>query len=572
MLNSFLKLSTRYIYALSIAMVFFFGTPFGANAATMSLSPSSSTVATDNIVTIKVNIDTLGKFINNAEGTITFPSDLLQVLSVSKSSSIFSLWVEEPSFSNNAGTVTFNGGVANPGFNGRSGTVASITFKAKKGGVASVVFTDAAVRENDGLGTNILTSKNGSTISIGAAKPVEVPTVPPVTNTSGVPAKPVITSATHPDQNTWYGSKTASFGWVIPTGVTSIQTLFNKTSDSAPTISYDSSVTQKTITDLSDGLYYFHLRYANNAGNSSVAHYAIKIDTTPPDTFVPSVRTEGKRSVVTLNAQDVTSGVEYYGIQIDAGKVLRVKKDQLVNNEYTLPFETEGAHTLVATAYDKAGNHTDAGITFVSPAITTPEITLNEKEVKTGDTLTLSGTTDYPNTPVEIVVESNGKELKRYTQITSADGTFSLVTDKFEHDGSVSVSARMVLGEMVQGPFSEKMFTNVNETRLTMVTFAVAQLFIAVIFLLALLIALYIGWHKFFGLKRKLNRELQHAAEDVHDTVVSFKEELANQLESLEKIKEDRVLNKKEEAVFNKIKKNIDDIDSFIEKKLKKLM
>ena len=92
------------------------------------------------------------------------------------------------------------------------------------------------------------------------------------------------------------------------------------------------------------------------------------------------------------------------------------------------------------------------------------------------------------------------------------------------------------------------------------------------ILLLLLLIIAYEGWHKFFGLKRKINNELEKVKQDAHKAVLLLKEELNDQLDLLEKAKVDRTLNKKEEIIFKGIQKNVDDIDEFIEKKLKKMM
>src|ERR1035437_172682 len=121
MIKKFLKrFNTNKIIPLVIlAMCFLF--PYKTNAATLSVSPASSTVTVNNTFTAKIFVNTQGKYINNVEGIIQFPSDLLEVVSVSKSSSIFSLWVEEPSFSNSTGRITWNGGVISPGFNGENG-------------------------------------------------------------------------------------------------------------------------------------------------------------------------------------------------------------------------------------------------------------------------------------------------------------------------------------------------------------------------------------------------------------------------------------------------------------------
>lgn len=71
---------------------------------------------------------------------------------------------------NAAGTISFNGGVPNPGFTG-SGQVMTAVFKAKKVGTARFSLSGTAIRENDGLGTNIISGQSGSSILIIEAKP-----------------------------------------------------------------------------------------------------------------------------------------------------------------------------------------------------------------------------------------------------------------------------------------------------------------------------------------------------------------------------------------------------------------
>lgn len=569
----FQKINYKLFIALAMLACGFF--PSQLFAATLSLTPSSATVSVGNITTLKVSVGTSGKYINNAEGSIQFPTDLLEVVSLSKSSSVFSLWVEEPSYSNNTGKIVFNGGVANPGFNGSNGSIVSVTFKAKKTGTASIIFTDGAVRENDGLGTDILTAKNGSTLTIGNPEIVDVPQAPispDVPNTTGDLPKPVIVSETHPDQNRWYSGTAATFSWKIPVGVTGVQTLFNKNSSSIPTVAYDNSVTQKTISAISDGIYYLHVRYVNAKSTSSVAHYSVKIDSTPPKSFAPSVNVESYKNSITLDAQDVTSGISHYTIQIDNAPVIRVLKENLVEEKYDLPYQLEGNHSVIVVAYDNAGNQTKATTVFSSPAISVPTLSLSAEKIARGEVVTIFGETNYPNSQIEISLSIDGKEFKKYSQTTLSDGSFSFVTDKLKSTGIVTIVARSVLGERVQSAYSEKVFLKISATQFAKITLALAGFVVIIILLLLLLIILYIGWHKFFGLKRKINRELARAVKDIHETAVSFKDELSGQLDSLEKMKEGRVFSKKEEAIFNKIKKNIDDIDDFIEKKLKKLM
>lgn len=137
----------KFFLVLCLMMVFLL--PQKSNAATLTLAPSVSSITVGNIVSISVKVNTQGKYINNGEAVIQFPTDLLEVVSISKNSSIFSLWVEEPSFQI-SGRITFNGGVRTQVL-----MVALVrlllTFKAKKAGSASVIYGDASIRENDGL-------------------------------------------------------------------------------------------------------------------------------------------------------------------------------------------------------------------------------------------------------------------------------------------------------------------------------------------------------------------------------------------------------------------------------------
>jgi hypothetical protein len=159
-----LSKNKKYLLIFTLAFFLFFINK--ASAATLYIKPSQTEISVGNIVSVTVGVDTSGKAINNAESIIQFPPDLLEVVSVDNNLSIFSIWVEQPNFSNNVGQITFNGGIPSPGFQGSDGKIISIIFKTKKAGIASVIFSSSAVRENDGLGTDILNEKFGSNINI----------------------------------------------------------------------------------------------------------------------------------------------------------------------------------------------------------------------------------------------------------------------------------------------------------------------------------------------------------------------------------------------------------------------
>ncbi len=135
-------------------------------AADIFCTSDKTNIAQNKTFTVSVNIDTDGKYINNSEGTISFSKDLINVESISSNSSIFSVWVEKPKFSNKNGTITFNGGIPDPGYSGTRGNVINVVFKAVKKGTAKISFTSADIYANDGMGTDIISGKSGVSLNI----------------------------------------------------------------------------------------------------------------------------------------------------------------------------------------------------------------------------------------------------------------------------------------------------------------------------------------------------------------------------------------------------------------------
>lgn len=189
-LEFFLKL---LVFSFVFAFLFFAPQGTIAKEASFYVSPSKGSYSVGSTFSVNILIDAEGNAINAAQAIISFPSDKLKITRVSKQSSIFSLWVEEPVYSNTKGTISFLGGVPNPGFIGKRGKVIAITFKAKSSGEAKVSFSGEKILANDAFGTDIFSSSKGGTYSL--VVPEELP--PP----EKVPEKPppeVITKDTEP--------------------------------------------------------------------------------------------------------------------------------------------------------------------------------------------------------------------------------------------------------------------------------------------------------------------------------------------------------------------------------------
>jgi hypothetical protein len=141
--------------------------PVAAQAATLYFSPSSGSHDIGSDFNVTVGVNTAGVAINAAQATVSFPTNLLEVRSVAKSGTL-TLWPIEPSYSNSSGTISFAGGLPNPGYTGSGGSIITITFRGKAEGTASVTLGSASVLKNDGLGTNVYSGSNSGSYTITA--------------------------------------------------------------------------------------------------------------------------------------------------------------------------------------------------------------------------------------------------------------------------------------------------------------------------------------------------------------------------------------------------------------------
>jgi len=380
----------KYIFifrGLFSALLILTGIFWGQNvlAATAYFSPASGSFAEGKNFTVNIFVNTKDVAINNAEAVISFPSDLLEVVSVSKSGSIFSLWVEEPTFSNSAGTISFNGGVPTPGYTGAAGKLVGVVFRVKKAGMASLTFSSAAVRANDGLGTDVFTGGGSASLNLTATeKPTidgeEVPAVPAVVTTLQ------ISSPTHSDSEKWYSNSNPEFVWSLPIGATSVRLLSDNNPNSQPTVVYKPAITEKKLENIGDGVWYLHTQFNSAKGWGDIAHFRFQIDTVKPSKFDINVEKSGQFGITdssqkdvawskarfTFDAEDEISGIGYYEIQIDDGA------SETWTDGGSGFYETDGGgpgqHILNAKAFDKAGNYLTSSVEFTIEAVAAPAV------------------------------------------------------------------------------------------------------------------------------------------------------------------------------------------------------
>lgn len=507
-----MKLKQKIMHsALSYVSIMLLFAPLLAHAATLSARPLTTKVVAGGVFTVSVDLNSQGKTINNAEAVISYPTDLVEVQSVSTGGSIFSLWVEPAAFSNGSGTITFNGGAPNPGYTGSSGHILSAKFKAKAAGTAQITISSAAIRENDGLGTNVLTGQSGGQISITEQKqttpdPVEqpAPSIAQPTPASGV----AITSATHPNSEAWYKETKAVFAWQLPAGATASQTSLDKTANTIPRVLRRPAVSTITVDNITSGVWYFNARFLSAKGWSPVTSYKIQVDTTPPEsvTLLP-VSTENQRAAPAIIATDAHSGIAYYMVRIDTAEPTRFESTQ-GETEIAIPDISAGTHQVFVQAFDRAGNMTETKGAYEFKERVKLSVLDYSKSVREGGRITVQGI-GPANAPITITLLTDEAIRRSYDVTSNAKGEFTFKSEPIATTGSFEMWVSTVRSDGVKA--ESEHYTILVEKSLSsrlgdMLRSAARVLTPSNIIILLLAILAALGWLNYFQLKKKLQQ------------------------------------------------------------------
>ncbi len=147
-------------------------------ADTLFISPASGEYRVGQTFSVRIMVSSQAQAINAVSAVLSYPTDKLQVTSISKIGSILNLWVEEPFFSNTQGTVSLEGVVPNPGFIGSNGPVITINFRVLNIGTAALRFSSGQLLANDGYGTNILRTRGTASFTLSPASVAPAEEVP----------------------------------------------------------------------------------------------------------------------------------------------------------------------------------------------------------------------------------------------------------------------------------------------------------------------------------------------------------------------------------------------------------
>jgi len=535
------RIAAKVLTAFGFVFIFFSACAT-TQAASLYFSPSSGTYSTGLNFTVNVKVSSSAS-LNAASGVISFPADELEVVSVSKTNSIFSLWAQEPSFSNagSYGNVRFEGIILNPGFSG-DGKLISVTFRVKSSGAADLTFSSGSVLANDGLGTNILSDLGTASFALSQGSTSAPETT--ITPTSLLPA-PLIKhyikdkdgewafSRDSEKEWGWLNSGYGKFTWTMPSEVTGISVLLNDRSTSNPGSISDGYFDNKIYENLKDGIYYLHIRYVSASGVGPILHYKFGVDTTPPEPFkigLPDGEiTANPTPRILFETIDKTSEIDRYEIKIDGGEWVDAAKLKIAS--YVLPKLSPGEHKILVRAYDKAGNYTEEQTKIIISAIASPKITSYPTNiVSPGEALVIRGTA-APKAAIEIHMNRKDQAPVVFSGQADENGNFEISYDNVLPSGAYEVWAKQILETGSESLQSVSVYIGVNSWfwRAWQWVENVGGMIIVLLILIAIVaVAGYYFWHRFRMWRIKLRREVHEAENALKKGFKKLRSEVSN--------------------------------------------
>jgi len=543
-----------------------------AQAASLYFSPASGSYTIGQTFLTSVYVSSSDQAINAVSGIISFPEDKLEVISLSKTGSIISFWVQEPSFSNTNGTINFEGIVLNPGYQGASGKIISIQFRMKQIGQTNLNITNGSVLANDGLGTQILSNISGANFYIN---PKVTEPIAPISETPvekiGTPLAPKITCSTHPDPDKWYTSETAKFSWQLPQRVNAVRISINQISNAKPTVTYIPTINSKEITDLEEGTWYFHAQLKNEYGWGDISHFRIQVDKTVPNDFTIKVDNQGDftnpQPLLYFEAEDNLSGIEYYEVKIGQIHNLRIATNEVKNGYYKIPVTPPGKYSIIIRAIDKAGNYSlamsDLNITSIEP----PVLTEYPKRLYPDIVLTVKG---VAKDGVKIILSVENEKKEVVTSLTDIEnGKWSAIVGTLEK-GVYTIWAQAIDSRGAKSLISEEAKILASPPVFIKIGSLVIDYLSVVITLIALFIFMamtwFYGWRRIKILKEQLKKETTEAEEMLYKAFNILRKEVTKQVSKLDKRKG---LSKKEKVIDEKLKEALESSESLIAKEIK---
>lgn len=545
---------------------FFFGfRASAADAANLYFSPTGGTYSVGESMSFSLYVSSKDQAVNAGQGFITFPNDLLEVASLSKSGSIFTLWTQEPSYSNSAGTIHFEGILFDPGYTGGSGKLLTVNFRVKAPGSAIVEFSSGSVLANDGEGTNIVSGLGAARLTLVGEAALRPPL--PRADAVSVPFAPVLSSPTHPDPEQWYALNTVTFQWPLPQGVTGVNILADREPATDPGTKSDGLFSSYTFEDVDDGIWYIHVRLRNQHGWGPTTHQRFQIDTTPPSSFIIE-RVPGEEPMFFFKAESALSGISRYEIAFKGPETASDIWTDDGSHIYIVPTLKRGEYAMNVKAVDRAGNFLEASTSFESKELPTPVLTQFPQRMIPGDILTVGGTVGAPDILVRVWLEGSGGRTSFETK-SDAEGRFEVIEAITLEDGIYRIWAESYVEAGKTSDPSDKKTCIVGHAAAVMLGRRyIGYLSVAVPMLGLILLDI---WYKLRIVHRVIRRDLRHIQKGSVKAFMRLKKAKEKQIRLLDRVATNRDLTKEEKQLLKYLHDHLAVADRFLEREAENL-
>lgn len=309
------------------------------------LTQPSGVLRAGDTIMVRVSLDSAGQNMNALKVVLKYSSTFIRPVAVSKQTTFWPLWPQEPSWDDQAGTITLMAGHPN-GLIAMQAPVADITFKVETGGLTQLVVDQqsSGMYLNDNLGTRVALS--GQTIDLALAD-------------SLVSLFP-LDATTSPTPNTWSTVHDVHIGWAVEPR-TEYSYLWSTDSQGVPDGHPQKDIGSIDYRQLADGIYFFNIQNRTNDGVwSRVSQYRFQIDTTPPPSFHITKldpRSVGGTSVISWDASDATSGIASTHLLVGKKDIGLVRSPLQLNPDWA-------GSVLTVVVRDQAGNERRASWTY----------------------------------------------------------------------------------------------------------------------------------------------------------------------------------------------------------------
>jgi len=533
-----------------------------AKGASLFFSPSSESFTIGDIFSVQLLVDTAGMPINAAQATIYFPADKLKVLNISKDDSVFSLWPQEPAFSNSTGEISFVGGLPHPGCQEIENLI-TIEFVAEKVGTANFTFDKAQVLASDGQGTNIL-------VYLKAGKYSIFEEIAFLQEEPGV-YLPKILSLTHSQENEWYNNNLANFQWNLTSEITGVSFILDQNSATIPDSISEGKVQFKNYEKISDGIWHFHLKFEDKNGWGETVHYKIQIDNLPPYPFEVVIDNAGDstnpRPNLYFEAADDTSGISYYKIRIDKDSFSNLMLAQV--NPFSLPLQSPGQHPIIVRAVDQAGNNVETETILDVKPIETPEIILWPQLHVSGEEIFYIEGQAMPQAEMTIFLRKSGERTKAWQSFSNDQGEWFFSTRELLKSGVyyLSVQAKDERGAESLVSDSYKIEVSLSGFSLGpwLVSFKSMVLFLLSVFILGIITGGFFIYRT-RKTKKRLKKETQEVKDVLRQAFDALREEFEKEIEMFDS---QPGFSEKERKLYNDLKESLKTSEELIIKEIK---